>query len=41
MCCDSNGTDTRPAAAMRDAEGLVQVEMADVCAEAAGLRQTE
>src|SRR6476469_3734468 len=41
MYCDANGTDTWAAATMRDAEGLVQVEMADVCTEAARLRQTE
>ena len=33
--------DAGPTPAVRDAEGLVQVEMADVCTEAAGLRQTE
>ncbi len=33
MRLDADGTDTRPAAAMRDAEGLVQVHVADVGAE--------
>src|SRR5690606_35469983 len=38
---DRAGADTGSAAAVRDAEGLVQVEMGDVRAPLAGLRQAE
>ena len=35
MCLACNGTDTRPAAAMRNAKRLVQIEVRNVCAEVA------
>ena len=37
---NGNGTDTGAAAAVRDAERLMQVEVADIAAEVARLRET-
>ena len=39
MCLHADRPDARSAAAMRDAEGLVQVHVADVGADVAGTRQ--
>jgi hypothetical protein len=40
MRLDADRADARPAAAMRDAEGLVQVHVADIGAEIAGARES-
>ncbi len=41
MCGDADGAHARAAAAVRDAEGLVQVEVADVGADVAGAGQAD
>src|SRR5205807_3906343 len=41
MCCHADGTDAGPAAAMWDAEGFVQVQMADVGTDIAWPAKTD